>query len=92
MPSEGLSEAELFQEFKTKVVDLLNEYAEIIGPDSESSPMPVDSKQTRVTDAIVVVNWMDLTNDETYLSAYPVTKTNPSMVLGMLTRVGNSID
>jgi len=92
MPSEGASEAELLQEFKTKVVDLLNEYAEIIGPDDASSPRPVDQKQTRVTDAIVVVNWMDLTNDETYLSAYPVTKTNPSMLLGMLMRVGNSID
>ena len=86
MDEENSTQQLKMEEFKTKMLALLNEFAPVIGPDSD------DETQLLVNDGIVIVNWTDMGTGEIYLSAYPLTRSNPSMLLGMLMRIGNTID
>lgn len=94
MDEENSTQQLKMEEFKTKMLALLNEFAPVIGPDSddETQLLVNDETQLLVNDGIVIVNWTDMGTGEIYLSAYPLTRSNPSMLLGMLMRIGNTID
>lgn len=91
MDSNEIEIAEKIDEFRNKMTGLLNEYAPYLGPQDGDAELRVNNEETVVTDVLVVVNWMDLDSSNSFLHAYPVTDTNPSMLVGMLYRALNLI-
>lgn len=75
-----------YEEFKTEMMGVLNKWAPIIGPQNGDMDVEINDQQTVATDAVVVVNWMDLDTSNSFLVGHILTKTNPSMLIGMLWR------
>ena len=83
---------EEWADFRNEMLSVLQKYAHIVGPQDGDEGVEVNNQETVPTDAIVVVNWHDMDTNSSFLSGYPLTKSNPSMLLGMLIRVGDKLE
>lgn len=83
------------EEFKAEVLRLANEFAPYIGPQKHDDcevGEQIDNEETIATDVLMVINWQDMASGGSFLDLYPITRTNPSMMVGMLYRTANFID
>lgn len=83
---------QVWVEFKQEILSVMNKYAEIIGPQNGDEGQTVNTKETIPTDVFVVTNWMDMDTSNSFLCGYSITRTNPSMLLGMLMRITETIE
>ena len=84
--------SEEWAKFRTEILEVLNKYAHVVGPQDGDEGIPVNNKETMPTDVFVVTNWLDMDTSNGFLCGYAITKSNPSMLLGMLMRVADTID